>query len=287
MRTILTLILIMGFLSKLFGQTEKKSDYQPDWTFYFSNVNNKLSSIATDLNLINIGPVNGQDNVVYVSIKMPNPREDGLSSNEDADDLWKIEDEIIKSFESNKLNYTFAGRLTSDGFRDFYFFGENTILMEKQVSSTMTAFPKYEFDFGHKLDKEWSGYFDFLYPLPRQMQVIQNRRVLEQLEKGGDDLTKAREVFHWIYFKTQNELDQFEIFTDSLGFETKNKDKTEQPNAYKFVIFISRVDKVGYDEIDEYTLGLWEKAQELNGEYDGWETSIEIKKPAGNNEYKK
>ncbi|NQX80824.1 MAG: ribonuclease E inhibitor RraB [Flavobacteriaceae bacterium] len=36
-----------------------------------------------------------------------------------------------------------------------------------------------------------------------------------------------------------------------------------------------RVDKVGYDEIDEYTLELWEKAQELNGDYDGWETSIE------------
>jgi len=275
MRKLLTLILIMGFLSKLFGQTEKKSDYQPDWTFYFSNVNDKLSSIATDLNLIKIAPVNGQDNVVYVSIKMPNPREDGLSSNEDADDLWQIEDEIINAFDNNKLNYTFAGRLTSNGFRDLYFFGENTILMEKEVSSTMTAFPEYEFDFGHKLDKEWSGYFDFLYPLPRQMQVIQNRRVLEQLEKGGDDLTKAREVFHWIYFKTQNELDQFESFTTSLGFETKNKGKTEQPNEYKFVISISRVDKVGYDEIDKYTLELWEKAQELNGDYDGWETSIE------------
>lgn len=265
----------MGFLSKLFGQTEKKSDYQPDWTFYFSNVNDKLSSIATDLNLMNIAPVNGQDNVVYVSIKMPNPREDGLSSNKDADDLWQIEDEIIKAFDNNKLNYTFAGRLTSNGFRDLYFFGENTILMEKKVSSTMTAFPKYEFDFGHKPDKEWSGYFDFLYPLPRQMQVIQNRRVLEQLEKGGDDLTKKREVFHWIYFKTQNELDQFESFTNSLGFKTKNKGKTEQPNEYKFVISISRVDKVGYDEIDEYTIELWEKAQELNGDYDGWETSIE------------
>jgi uncharacterized protein (TIGR01619 family) len=275
MRKILTLILIMGFLSKLFGQSEKKPEYQPDWTFYFSNVNDKLSSIATDLNLINIAPVNGQESVIYVSIKMPNPREDGLSSNKDADELWKIEDEIIKAFETNNLNYTFAGRLTSDGFRDLYFFGENAILMEKHVSTAMTAFPKYKFDFGHKPDKEWSGYFDFLYPLPRQMQEIQNRRVLEQLEKGGDDLTKPREVFHWIYFKTQNELDQYESFTNSLGFKTKNKGKTEQTNEYKFVISVSRVDKVGYNEINEYTLELWEKAQELNGDYDGWETSIE------------
>jgi uncharacterized protein (TIGR01619 family) len=275
MRKILTLVLIMGFLSKLFGQTEKKADYQPDWTFYFSNVNDKLSSIATDLSLANIAPIKGQDNVVYVSIKMPNPREDGLSSNEDVDELWQIEDEIIKAFDNNKLNYTFAGRLTSNGFRDLYFFGENTILMEKQISSSMTVFPKYEFDFGHKPDKEWSEYFDFLYPLPRQMQIIQNRRVLDQLEKEGDDLTKSREVFHWIYFKTEKELEQYENFTKSLGFKTLKKGKTKQSSDFNFVISVSRVDKVGFDEIDDYTLELWEKAEELNGEYDGWETSIE------------
>lgn len=265
----------MGFLSKLFGQTENKADYQPDWTFYFSNVNDKLSSIATDLNLVNIAPIKGQDNVVYVLIKMPNPREDGLSSNEDVDELWKIEDEIIKAFDNNKLNCTFVGRLTSNGFRDLYFFGENTILMEKQISSTMTRFPEYKFDFGHKPDKEWSEYFDFLYPLPRQMQIIQNRRVLDQLEKEGDNLTKPREVFHWIYFKTEKELEQYESFIKDLGFKTLKKGKTEQPSEFNFVISVSRIDKVGFDEIDDYTLELWEKAEELNGEYDGWETSIE------------
>lgn len=265
----------MGFFSKLFGQSESKTEYQPDWTFYFSNVNDKLSSIATDLNLINIAPIKGQEYVVYISIKMPNPREDGLSSNEDKDDLWNIEDEIIKVFDNNNLDYTFAGRLTSDGFRDLYFYGDNTILTEELVSSTMNRFPKHQYDFGYKPDKEWSGYFEFLYPQPIQMQSIQNRRVLEQIENNGDDLTKPRAVFHWIYFNTQDELDQFESFTKSLGFKTENKGKTEQPEEFKYVISVSRVDKVGYNEIDTYTLELWEKAHELNGDYDGWETSVE------------
>ncbi|WP_081979178.1 ribonuclease E inhibitor RraB [Lacinutrix jangbogonensis] len=56
---------------------------------------------------------------------------------------------------------------------------------------------------------------------------------------------------------------------------TKTKEKIEQPNEYKFVISVSRIDKVSYDEIDEYTLELWQKASDLNGDYDGWETSIE------------
>lgn len=275
MRKIFTLILIMGFLSKIFGQTEEKTEYQPNWISYFSNVDDKLSSMATDLNLTTVAPIEGQENVVYISIKMLNPRENGLSSRDEADKLWEIEDEIIAAFDKNKLNYTFAGRLTSDGFRDLYFFGENTILMKKQVSSTMTTFPDYQFDFGHKADKEWSGYFNFLYPNPRQMQAIQNRLVLEQLEKGGDDLTKEREVFHWIYFNSKEDLDQYEYFTKGLGFNTINKGKTEQPNDFGFVISISRIDKVGYNDINNYTLELLQKASDLNGEYDGWETSIE------------
>ena len=265
----------MGFLSKIFGQTEPKAEYQPNWTSYFSNVDDKLSSIATDLNLKTVAPIEGQENVVYISIKMLNPRENGLSSREEADKLWEIEDEIIAAFVKNNLNYTFAGRLTSDGSRDLYFFGENTLLMEKQVSSTMTAFPDYQFDFGHKADEEWSGYFNFLHPNPRQMQTIQNRLVLEQLEEGGDDLTKEREVFHWIYFNSKEDLDQYEVFTKGLGFKTLSKGKTEQPNDFGFVISISRIDKVGYNDIDNYTLELWQRASDLNGEYDGWETSIE------------
>ena len=274
-RRILTCILFLGFLSRIFGQSEPNKDYQPDWTFYFSNVNDKLSSIATDLNLVAIAPVKGQENVIYVSITMPNPQDNGLSSNHDADELWEIEDALINRLNEKKLNYTFVGRLTSDGYRDLYFFGESTVLIEKEVASAMTAFPNFKFDFGHKVDKGWSGYFDFLYPLPRQLQVIQNRRVVEQLEKNGDSLTKPREVFHWIYFKTKDELNQFENYTSSLGFETKNKGETKQLEQYQFVISISRVDKVGYGDIDEYTLDLWQKASELNGDYDGWETSVE------------
>ena len=154
----------MGFLSKVFGQIASKVEYQPNWTFYFSNVNNKLSSIATDLNLVKIAPVKGQETVFYVSIKMNSPRKDGLSSNEEADKLREIEDKIMAQFDEKNLSYTFAGRLTSDGLRDLYFFGEDTIQIEKEVSSVMIAFPNYEFDFGRKFDKMWAGDKNSKYP---------------------------------------------------------------------------------------------------------------------------
>jgi len=107
------------------------------------------------------------------------------------------------------------------------------------------------------------------------LQSIQNREVVEVLKQNGDSLTKEREVFHWIYFKNKNELNEFEQFTKELSFKTLKKEKTEAADDYIYVLKISRVDKVGFHDVDDYTLKLWEKATELNGDYDGWETSVE------------
>lgn len=264
----------MGIFSNIFGQKKIVKEYQPDWTFYFSTVDNNLSSISTDLNLNSIAPIENQENVVYVSIKMLNPKENGLSDNEEAEKLWKIEDDIIENLKAKKLNYTYVGRLTSNGLRDLYFYSDNGNF-EKAVVDVMRNYPNYKFAFGMDEDKTWNGYFNFLYPNPTQLQIIQNRRVVEKLEKEGDNLIKEREVFHWIYFNNKEDLEKFEKYAKSNNYKIELKKKADPSLNYKYLISISRIDKIGYNDIDEYTLKLFEKARALNGDYDGWETSVE------------
>ena len=264
----------MGIFSNIFGQKKSTKEYQPDWTFYFSNVDNHLSSISTDLNLVSIAPIKDQENVIYVSIKMLSPKNNGLSDSNEAEKLWKIEDEIIANLDAYKLNYTFVGRLTSNGFRDLYFYSENGNF-EEAVVEIMTKYPDYKFAFGIDEDKSWNGYFNFFYPNLKQYHIIQNRRIVEQLEKAGDNLTDEREVFHWIYFNNQDDLEKFVEFVEARNFKINVKEKADPSTNDKYVLSISRTDKVGYTDIDEYTLKLFEKAVELNGDYDGWETSVE------------
>ena len=105
-----------------------------------------------------------------------------------------------------------------------FYFGDTTFY-DKALSEVMVAYPKYHFGYGSKYDKDWDGYFDFLYPSPQQFQSIQNRRVIDQLEKGGDKLNKPREVDHWIFFKSDNDRTNFltKIKTDGLTkITTKN-----------------------------------------------------------------
>ena len=273
----------MGLFDKLFGKPnlEKptissitKAGHQEEWEFYFSNVDDKLGSIFVDLGLRKIAPILDKPNVVWISIKMNNPRQDGLSSQEESGLLGDIEDALVEKI-TYKHNSIYVGRLTSTGDRNLYFYLGDTTLYDKTISDVMVAYPKYQFDFGTKEDREWDGYFNFLYPTPPQFQNIQNRRVIDQLEKGGDKLIKEREVFHWIYFKSDSDREKFieKIKNDNFTIVDKGSDKSWGEFAYR--LELKRIDKVDVNSVNEYVIYLWKLANEMNGEYDGWETSIE------------
>ena len=273
----------MGLFDKLFGKATQNqpvvtatnhNEHSEEWDFYLSNVNEKLASLYVDLGLHKIAPMKDKPNVVWVSIKMNNPREDGLSSNEESNELYKIEDALVDKLK-NKFKSIYVGRVTTTGDRDLYFYFGDTTLYDKVISDVMITFPKYHFDFGSKEDKTWSGYLDFLYPNPRQFQSIQNRRVIDQLEKGGDKLTKAREVDHWIFFKTEKDRETFLSKIKTEGFSIVDKDFDKKLGELPFRLHIKRVDKVDLDSVDIYVIHLWELATECNGDYDGWETSVE------------
>lgn len=266
----------MGIFDKLFKKketVETKQVYQPEWDFYFSNVDDKFSSIAVDLALNKIAPIESQPNLVWVSITMNNPRPDGLSSTEESGTLADIEDAIADSL-MNKFGATQCGRLTSNNFRNLYFFFGDSTLYDKAISDVMIAFPNYQYDYGIKEDPEWSGYFDFLYPLPNQMQSILNRRVIDNLESHGDGLTKERPVFHWMYFKSDSDRNKLLESIEIDNFEIVNKSHDDS-YEYPYGLQISRVDKVDLKSVDEYVLKLWKLTNEVGGDYDGWETSIE------------
>lgn len=273
----------MGLFDKLFGKKETEiqpqtqddtTAHEEDWDFYFSNVDDIIGSFYLDLGLAKVAPLVDKSNLVWISVNMNNPREDGLSSNEEFDTLSAIEDRL-QEFINGKHNSIYVGRLTTDGRRDFYFYMGDTTLHDKTISESMVAFPTYTFDFGIKEDRQWEQYLNFIYPNPRQFQSIQNRRVVDNLEKNGDPLTKARQVDHWIYFKTDGDRNDFLKKIEPLKFDIVSGDEKTSFGDFPYKLHIFRVDNVDLDSVDDYVLELWEFANECNGDYDGWETSVE------------
>ena len=274
--SISTLLFLVYFLLSKKEQANKQveEETEENWDFYLTKVNDKLASIALDLGIKNIAPIKDKPILTWVFIKMNKPREDGLSSNEEMEVLGNIEDDLTSTYKY-KFNSVYAGRITSDNEREFYFYQSDSTDIYETTKKVMSKYNNYKYESGFQKDEKWSQYLELLYPLPEQLQNIQNRHVIESLEKSGDKLTKEREVFHWIYFKAKDDRAKYIKIVTEKGFQIENQDNQKTTGDFPFKLNIKRIDMVDYSSINEYTIYLWKLANELNGEYDGWETSVE------------
>jgi hypothetical protein len=245
------------------------------WDFYFAKVNDVVASLFVDLGIRDSVPDAGRPWLLWNWVYFRQPRDDGLSSSEEAPILHEIEDALTKEVKET-TNAELVGRITTAGRREFYFYGPQPGRFAEAVASALKRFPDYEFETGTAEDPKWSQYLDVLYPSPENCQRIKNLHVIESLEKHGDSLKKPRQVSHWAYFAASPDRDHFIATAVSSGFKVTDQSRSDDPQtAHAYGVTLQRVDRVDWDSINEVTLALFRLAKEVNGVYDGWETSVE------------
>ncbi len=202
---------------------------------------------------------------------MQRPRTDGLSSSEEFDALTELEDAVCGGITASG-DIVYVGRNTSDGNREFFFYARSRDSFEKSANSGMQRHPSYAFDIQSKPDSDWDAYFRFLYPSPRSMQLIMNRRVRDSLEGHGDQLTISREIDHRVYFKTLSEAEKYANWLRQNDFEVTTLEAMEDDPSRIVVDFV-REDVP--NDIDPVVLALFDNAVDLNGDYDGWGCEVQ------------
>ena len=243
------------------------------WEFYPSQVDGMSASIYVNLSYRDHSPLASASELAWLSIRFLQQREDGLSSQDEFETLCAIEDAIVGSLACASVEAYYVGRNTFKGGRDFFFYTNNGMQIEQLLSQAMVPFPDYEFEVGHRPEPDWSTYRAFLLPSPRDMQLIQNQRVISTLEESNDQLTTPRVVLHWAYFPDSLKRDRFAEKSLELGF---NLDHRMEPNGNQqdWGIVLSRLQPVDYWSIADVSLTLFDLAEEFGGHYDGWETPV-------------
>ena len=165
-----------------------------------------------------------------------------------------------------------CGRITTDGRREFYFYGETEDGFRQAVSAGMKGFDEYRFDIGSQRDSEWDQYLNVLYPSPEDLQRIANMDLLDVLLKRGDVLTAAREVQHWIYFPSESARILFRDAAAAMGYRivSEPNSKGELP----FGIVVGRAQSIEQASIDRTVIELLHLSERFDGEYNGWETPV-------------
>jgi len=66
--------------------------------------------------------------------------------------------------------------------------------------------------------------------LDSKLRKINNRNLLKELEKAGDDGQQARCVRHWAYFASKTDRDKFQRALVGLGYQALEEDPPEEPS---------------------------------------------------------
>ena len=248
------------------------NEIKQNWNFYMCTVDEKAASIRLNFALSEIAPVEDYTHRLTIFIKMNNPTEDGLSSNEEYPILCNIEDKLIDKLET--LKDIFAGTVKTEGRLELYLFTKNPTKSEELCKEVLENFPDYLWETYIDEDKEWDFYYNFLYPDLYSYQAIKNRSVIENLLKDEDKLEKEREIDHWLYFSSEENINIAIRKLEELGYKILSSKKLDDEKNYPHQLNISRIDNATYNHVNEIVWELLEIVESLDGYYDGWGCNI-------------
>ena len=207
---------------------------------------------------------------VRLSLKQPTPQE--LPTNEEFPFLEEIEDQLESAI--TNTGGVYVGRVTVAGQRHFHYYAPIDSDRAQSIVDHLSGESGYDLATTVKDDPELKGYFEGLFPSPQERQMIQDAKVVESLKEHGDTFTRIRRIDHWVYFE---DAEARALFLSQIPSETYCVEHETEPEeeGEKFGLKIYHMGIPSLGEVSAHTLALFEKAEELGGEYDGWETSVE------------
>lgn len=199
-------------------------------------------------------------------------RENGFPSADDFEDVYALEDSLDKGLDAYTERY--VGRQVGKQGYMLYVYAElpehTQESLRKLTSNLASRRPRLDL----REDPDWEVYRRTLYPTDDEWQRIKDEQVLARLREHDDDLTKPREVDHWLYFESRDGLDRVAEILAADGFRVVDQTPPSDEES-RWTLHVTRVDSVEPDKISEVTIRLLHLAREHGGEYDGWGTSVE------------
>jgi hypothetical protein len=146
-----------------------------DWQSYLCKINDELASVFVDLAKSAVAPLPTRPKLVWLWIRLNQPRQDGLSSDAEFQSLCDFEDDLEASIEQSGA-CVYVGRITTKGRREFYFYAEEKFDLNAGIAGVLAKHSTYAFQKGEKLDASWDHFLQTLLPGPNGLDQIAQRK---------------------------------------------------------------------------------------------------------------
>jgi len=242
------------------------------WESYMKPIEGKKAMIAFNAGVSDYVPDDEYPYVAFMKVKLNSPKEDGLVTDEESNDVGFIEDRL----EMESLRYKagqYIGRVITQSEVSFIYYLKFDFEWKNIVNDAMAYFKNYKFEFGSRNDMGWEVYTKLLFPTQREWQLITNRHACAQLIQEGDTLEVKRAIEHTIYFNSSEDKESFKKLMKPEGFiMLKEIELTDK--LVKYGLKFYRLDTPNYYNIDAITMNIIDMSEISNGQYDGWESSL-------------
>ncbi len=243
------------------------------WDSYFVEIEDRKASIFPDLDPPPREVVEALPFVLCVRVLLRSPGSHGLTTDEEFETLSALEGDL-EAVVKEQLRGRYVGRYTHDGRRTFvvYVPSEDT---DHSVLTGQLETRGYNVEAWIEADAKWQKYNGWLYPIPEELQTIEDRRTLEALAERGDDHSIPRDVDHWIYFESGTDRASFLDDVLGEGFAVRSQWDNAEVAGRPFGVQVFRHQTVDFDTLAWTVRDLFRRAERHSGDYDGWETSVE------------
>ena len=248
-----------------------EADAEDDWDFYPCHIDDSPGSIFLNLRFEHATPAPAANTLFRIRVQMLEPEDHGMGAASEADTLNAIEDAMAQR--AVEAGMTYVGRIRSGGVWEIAFYGPPAAKDALQAMRELFTDRRTYLDV--RPDPDWGFYREFLLPDEERRQWMQDRRLTDLLAEKGDVLTTPRRVDHFAYFATADARDQFVAGAKEAGFSLERAAHVEG-HALPFAAQIYRNDAVELEHIHDVVMQLLELAATHDGDYDGWESPVEL-----------
>lgn len=245
------------------------------WEHHTVCLDGGIASIAVDMALRGLAPEATLPNLLCVAVALAAPPGEEKAG-DIASALERVGADIMAAL-ARDLEAMPVGRINRGGRLELYAYAprrENVEdCLESAVSRAITPHSTYRFMVLAQSDPLWSQYLKVLYPGVHGMQQIRSRHLIAALDALGDSRDVPRPVSHWIRCRRD---DHRQIAADRLSARGFGVVLIEPYMEAKlpFGLRVERVGMVTYDAVMETVGEVLDALQQLEVQYDGWESPV-------------
>ena len=242
------------------------------WDFYQCTVSGQAASVYLDMALQARAPDPKRPLllIVWLDLRFPDPGH-GMSTDAEFDALAAIEDRLVDGFTAT-YNSIYAGRITTDGRREFYFYSAAANQLEALALAALAPFPGYTVKVWSQPDAAWKQYLAVLTPRGQALRWMKDKGVVEALTKAGDTAAIARPVTHFSYFASDANRTAFTQSIEHAGFTiAKLLDERGAGKSHPFGVRYQLTQTPTLALMSETSALLSKLSEKNGGQYDGWE----------------